>query len=139
MIQKFVDKFMDNKDVIRSQLALKHVDSYEDLVKLVITYITDPEWDNAYGEEPDPNRIHSIDDGDYQGTLLFVIAANGYQPNKYWYVKVGYGSCSGCDTLLNISAYGPDGDAPTEENLDDYMTLALHMVQGLRPMFAETV
>lgn len=64
-------------------------------------------------DAPHPERIHQIDDGDYQGTLIFVIGAGGYQPSRYWYVKVGYGSCSGCDTLQAIRGY--EDDAPTKE------------------------
>lgn len=67
-----------------------------------------------------------------QGALVYVIGATGYQPDKYWYVKVGYGSCSGCDTLEAIREY-QDGK-PTERQVNKYMTLALHIVQGLRLM-----
>ena len=79
-----------------------------------------------------PERIHKIDDGDYQGTLLFVIAAKGYQPSKYWAVSVGYGSCSGCDTLEGIKSDGDYGESPNKQQIADYMTLALHIVQGLK-------
>ena len=81
---------------------------------------------------PDPERIHRIDDGNYQGTLVYVIGEKGYQPDKYWYVKVDYGSCSGCDTLEGIRDY--TDDAPTDEQAKDYMTVALHIVQGMKPM-----
>lgn len=84
---------------------------------------------------PDPARIYQIDDGGYEGTLVFVIGAGGYKPSRYWYVKVGYGSCSVCDTLQAIRGY--EGDAPTKEQVDAYMTLALHIVQGLREMNAD--
>lgn len=124
MIQKYVDRFYENKTVIRERLAEKHVGSYEELVKIVIEAITN---DDNYGE-PDPERIHVIDDGDYQGTLLFIIGAKGYQPHEYWSVYVGYGSCSGCDTLQGISDYS--SDPPTEEQINDYMSLALHVVQS---------
>ena len=40
---------------------------------------------------PGLERIHRIDDGDYQGTLVFVIGGKGYQLSTYWYVKVSYG------------------------------------------------
>ena len=76
--------------------------------------------------------ILSIDHGDYQGTLLFIIAASGYQPNKYWFVKVDYGSCSGCDTLEGIRCYS-DGP-PSDAQVADYMTLALHILQGIKPL-----
>ena len=81
---------------------------------------------------PDLERIHRIDDGDYQGTLVFVIGGKGYQLSTYWYVKVSYGSCSGCDTLEAIREYG--GDLPKPQQVEDYMKLALHIVQGLNKM-----
>jgi hypothetical protein len=86
-----------------------------------------------YGKyNPDPERIHVIDDGDYQGTLVYVIGSKNYQPDVYWYVKVSYGSCSNCDTLAAIrdNANTP----PTAEQIKDYITLALHIVQGLKEM-----
>ena len=130
MIQEFVDRFMANKDALASSFT-EHPDDYKSLVKKVIAVITDE--DSSWGSErPDPERIHAIDDGDYQGTLVFVIAEKGYQPSDYWYVKVSYGSCSGCDTLEAIRGY--QDDAPTQEQIKDYMTLALHIVQGLKKM-----
>jgi len=131
MIQKFVNRFMAAENVLREKFAAQHPDAYIDIMKAVVSVIGE---EDAYGE-PDATRIHLIDDGDYQGTLLFVIAAVGYQPSDYWYVKVGYGSCSGCDTLEGIRDY-EDGP-PTKEQVDAYMTLALHIVQGLKSMQTE--
>ena len=131
MIQKFVDRFMENKEQLAKSFRTKHPDSYKDIVTEVVSLIAE---DGEYGE-PDKNRIHEIDDGDYQGTLLYVIAANTYQPSDYWYVMVSYGSCSGCDTLKSIREYATD--PPTEEKVSEYMTLALHIVQGLKKMGIE--
>jgi hypothetical protein len=131
MIQKFVNRFMAAEGTLRETFAAKHPDAYIDIVKAVVSVIGE---EGAYGE-PDATRIHQIDYGDYQGTLLFVVAAVGYQPSDYWYVKVGYGSCSGCDTLEGIRNY-EDGP-PTKEQVDAYMTLALHIVQGLKSMQKE--
>jgi hypothetical protein len=131
MIQKFVNRFMAAESVLREKFAAKHPDAYIDIVKAVVSVIGE---EGAYGE-PDATRIHEINDGDYQGTLVFVIAAEGYQPSDYWYVKVGYGSCSGCDTLEGIRDYLDD--PPTKEQIDAYMTLALHIVQGLKSMQTE--
>ena len=53
MIQVFVDRFMNNKAVLREKL--KCVPYYEGLVKSVIEVITDPNDD--YGDfSPDPDR-----------------------------------------------------------------------------------
>jgi len=130
MIQKFVDRFMENKPEIEAKIALAHP-SYEDLVRFVVEAISDSE---DYGS-PDPTRIHAIDDGDYQGTLLYVIADNSYQPSVYWYTMVDYGSCSGCDTLQSICNY--DDEAPSASQVADYMTLALHIVQKMREMYGK--
>jgi hypothetical protein len=128
MIQTFIDRFEARKEEIRATFALKQPTSYKEIVKAVVRVLAD---DGEY-ETPDPERIHSIDDGGYQGTLVFVIACSGYQPSTYWYVKVSYGSCSGCDTLEAIRSW--DDEPPTKEQLDDYMTLALHIVQGIKKM-----
>ena len=103
-------------------------DSYEELVKLVVKYFL-----------PDYNykKITVIDDGDYQGTQIFIIPKNTYQPcvTEYLYTNNYYGSCSGCDTLLGISGY--EDDLPTEKQVKDYMTLCLHLIQKLKPLTDE--
>lgn len=134
MIQKFVDRFMAAKPAIRAEFAKKHVEDYKSLVTTVIKHVA--EMDDYNESEPDPERIHQIDDGDYQGTLVFVIGAQGYQPSDYWFVKVGYGSCSGCDTLEDLRGYS--GEKPDDDQIDGYMSLALHVVQGLKEMGGET-
>jgi len=133
MIQKFVDKFMEQKQELESIFSEKHPDDYKEIVINVIKIITD---EDVY-DVPDPERIHEIDDGDYQGTLVFIIGGTGYQPSDYWSVMIGYGSCSGCDTLEAIRGYSDD--KPTKEQIKDYMTLSLHIVQGLSKMNEEVV
>jgi hypothetical protein len=132
VIQSFVDAFIAAQPKLRERFSEAHPEDYTAIVKAVVETVAD---DDAY-DSPDPERIHVIDDGDYQGTLLFVIAARGYQPDNYWYVKVGYGSCSGCDTLEAIRSYS--GEKPTAEQADDYLALALHVVQGLKAMNGES-
>ena len=129
MIQKFVDRFMAKEDWIRDQLS-KHPEDYGDVVKIVVQAIRS---EDEY-KGPDPERICTIDWGEYQGTLVYVIGDDGYQPTKYWYVFVGYGSCSGCDTLERIRNYEPCDAPPNKEQIDDYYTLALHIVQGIKEM-----
>jgi hypothetical protein len=133
MIRPFVDRFMASEQAIREKLAVKHPDEYKDIVRLVVEHVADSE---DY-ERPDPERVHQIDDGDYQGTLVFVIGGTGYQPSDYWFVKVGYGSCSGCDTLESIKVYSDE--PPTSGQVDDYWTLALHVAQGLKEMGGDDV
>ena len=127
MIQEFIKRFDENKRFIREAFAARPPESYEDLIGTVVKYVEGDEYGHM-----DPSRITKIDHGNYQGTLVFIIGEEGYQPSTYWYVKVSYGSCSGCDTLQAIYDYGDE--PPTESQLDDYMTLALHIVQGLKKM-----
>lgn len=128
MIQTFVDRFIDAKPKLAEAFKAKTPSDYSEIVKAVIEVIRgDSEYDS-----PDPERIHRIDDGDYQGTLVFVVAAGGYQPSDYWYVKVSYGSCSGCDTLEALRDYSDS--PPSDSQIDGYVTLALHIVQGLKKM-----
>lgn len=132
MIQSFVNSFEKNKDKIRSFFEAGHPDEYKDIVRNVIKFMEiDYMMDEGLINNPDPNRIHEIDDGDYQGTLCFVISEKGYKPNNYYTVLVGYGSCSGCDTLKAIRM-DDIGNKPTKEQIDDYMTLSLHIVQRLK-------
>lgn len=125
MIQLYVDRFMANKSQLEAVLAKKHPNDYKELVIEVVKAISSNDYDDL-----DAERIHEINDGNYQGTLLYVIATTGYRPDKYWTMKVSYGSCSGCDTLQNIHEYSDD--PPTKDQIEAYMTLALHIVQGLK-------
>ena len=125
MIQEFVDRFMAAKPAIRAELAKAQPEGYQAIVKAVVSALASDD-DTA----PDPERIQAVDWGHYQGTMFFVIGAAGYQPNDFWTVAVNYGSCSGCDTFEAIRSY--DDTPPTDAQLDQYMTLALHIVQNIR-------
>lgn len=126
LVARFDAKREEVRDNLRKLLIDKNWFGYIDIVKIVIEAVHD-----GYGS-PNPENIHEIDDGDYQGTLLFVIPSDNYQPYTYWYVKVDYGSCSGCDTLMAIL----DGDFGNtiDEKVDSLFTLALHIIQGLKRM-----
>lgn len=130
MIDEFVRRFeAGGRARLLEAFRAKHPEGYEGIVKALVEQLQGPD---DYSDTPDPERIHRIDDGDYQGTLLFVIAAKGYQPYTYWAVKIGYGSCSGCDTFERIREYGDD--PPTEQQAQEYLTLAIHVLQGLVPI-----
>lgn len=118
MIKEFSERFIASKDLIRAKFAKERPGTYRAVLDVILNHITV----DAY--EPfaiDPQRVHEIDDGDYQGTILFVIAEKGYQPSQYYAVYVGYGSCSGCDTLQSI--VGWHGEI-TEEEVNGLMDLA---------------
>lgn len=131
MIPEFVESFEIGKESLRAVFAAGHPGSY----KAIVTELVKILRRGCANSRPDHERVHEINDGDYQGTLVYVIAAERYHPSEYWYVKIDYGSCSVCDALESIR--GCSGDKPTEEQIRDYMTLALHIVQGIKKMGAE--
>lgn len=134
MIEAFTKAWFANLHDMRAKFEEQHPLDYESLVRAVVQMLHDSSDDYA---KPDPERIHSIDDGDYQGTLVFVIGSTGYQPSTYWYCRISYGSCSGCDSLQGICNFSYD--KPDKQQVDQYMTLALHVVQQLREMGGELV
>ena len=127
MIQEFADRYIAARPAFEEWARRSAPKNYAQIVKKVIQLVKGEE---EYGV-PDPERITEIDHGDYQGTLVYVIAAAGYQPSEYWYVKIWYGSCSGCDTLEGIRTWD---DTVGDEELAQYWTLGLHIVQGLKKM-----
>ena len=68
-------------------------------------------------------QIQRKDNGDYQGTLLYIIPFDKYQPEEYEYLMtfINYGSCSACDTLLSIQDYGEE--KLTDDQVKDFMKL----------------
>lgn len=126
MITKLTTPFVEAKDRYIKWLKTQDSPGYGDLLKQALVFATENESDFSYGDMPDVERIHQIDDGDWQGTLVFVIAAVGYQPNAYWVTKVGYGSCSGCDALEDAWGY-----SESDHDYEATYILTLHMMQGL--------
>lgn len=126
-----------NKDLLRERLATETglgYCSYLDLVKLTFDVIfnTNTAFANVYGFYKEKwlniDRITEIDDGDYQGTFLFVIPFDTYQPSNYEYLmtSVCYGSCSGCDVLQNIQM-NVEG-LLTVPQIADFMSLCKDLV-----------
>lgn len=119
-----------HKDKFRECLAeAEGLDNYEyiDLVRLAFTVFFNADSDEL-GLRVNTARITQIDDGDYQGTLLFVIPFDTYQPEEREYLMtfVGYGSCSGCDTLLNLQA--TSDVIGKEDTLSGYMDLCKDII-----------
>jgi hypothetical protein len=126
MLKIIVSQWDKNKDELRSVLSkrtdLNSVD-YIDLVKLSFEVIYNNGLEFSGARRLDLDRIHEIDDGDYQGTLLFLIPFKSYQPceNEYLMTYVGYGSCCVCDTLQAIQDWGDK--KLTDRQIDDFMQL----------------
>ena len=123
MITQWTTPFVESKGEFIEWLKEQSYPDYHALLQKAIEIIAEKGEGFGYGDTPDPHCIHQIDDGDYQGTLVFVIGAKGYQPSTYWYTKIDYGSCSGCDALEDAWGYGDNHD------YEGMYSLTLHMLQ----------
>ena len=122
------------KEYIKHHKLEEYADDYKSLVKTLFKYVINAERTNDY-ERYDINDMKVIDDGEYQGTQIFILHKDTYQPtiDDYVYTSNGYGSCSGCDTLLNITNYELD-ELPDDNQVADLMTLFLHLLQNCEEM-----
>ena len=104
-------------------------DDYEKIFRLVIKLILNGEGNSMNISD----KFYVIDDGNWQGTQLFICHEDVYQPemNNYYITDNYYGSCSGCDTLLGILEYDED-KYPSEQQVKKFMQLALNMVQKMK-------
>lgn len=139
MIKILVELWDKNKNrleqALRTYENIEYID-YKTLVKVTFDNIYN--YDNAIYVSSikylDCDNLTEIDDGDYQGTLIYLIPFKTYQPSEYEYLMtyVRYGSCSVCDTLLSITDY--IRGTPTDENIKDLMALCKDIVTNtIRP------
>lgn len=112
--------------------------SYMDILMHTIKYILDDgkNSDVLDSNDWDYTNIHQIDDGEYQGTLMFLIPrADQYQPAEYDYILtyIGYGSCSVCDMLQSIHVDYDFAETKEEKEqaIKDLMTLCRDMVSHM--------
>ena len=132
MLKYCLEKWNANKDLLEAKLRKDgslNSCGYIHLVELVVDFILNPSADDY--EKWDSKHITVVDNGDYQGTQLFLIPIDTYQPSEYDYLMtyVGYGSCSGCDTLLNIQDWS--AEQLTERQIKDFMALCKDLVTNM--------
>lgn len=106
MLKILLEKWEKNHHLLQRELEEGegfNTCCYLDLVKLTFDTIYNDGEDRCLNTK----AITEIDNGEYQGTLLFLIPFDTYQPSEHEYLMtyVGYGSCSGCDTLLGIQGW----------------------------------
>lgn len=130
MLKYCLRKWDENKKKLEEEL-LKDPDlnvcDYKHIVEKVVEIILNTNEEYLWNSE----GITEIDDGDYQGTLLFLIPRKTYQPSEYEYLMtyVGYGSCSGCDTLQAIQDYGET--QISEDQLKGFMVLCKDIITNM--------
>lgn len=134
MMQIVKEQWAKNKDKLEK--ALREGDNfnsvdYKDLVKLVFDVVYNDGLDRG---KVNTEKITEIDDGYYDGTLMYMIPFDTYSPACYEYIltHVSYGSCSGCDTLQSIQGYY--AEKLIDEQVKDFMTLCKDILtSAIRP------
>ena len=141
MINEFVKAWDKNKDLLLENFKQKNPSSYQDIVEKLVTIVINPYLkDECSIEYPmdnglDIENMTVIDNGDYQGTTIYIIPYDTYQPSVSDYVMTNnyYGSCSGCDTFQSIELWD---DEATQEEIDnaakDFHGLALNLLQRFK-------
>ena len=133
MIQEIIKRWDKNKYKLEEYFSTTKQEkyaSYEAIVQQIFELVINSD-EESY-ERFNINKMTVIDDGDYQGTQIFIIPKDTYQPNidDYLITHTYYGSCSGCDVLEGIRNYS--SGLPTEQQVKEYMILALHLVQKMK-------
>ena len=131
-----VSRWDKNKDRLQKRIenSIDHSEwDYKTLVKMIIEEVLNPDAKFEH-DTWDSEDIVVIDNGDYQGTQLFLFHKNIYQPSPADYLITFecYGSCSGCDTLMSIQGWNYKPKLPTETQVSDYMALCLNLIQQMR-------
>lgn len=150
MIKEFVKAWEENKELLLNEFRTTVPSSYQDIVEKLVKIVINPYLEAHYeigyplqeGLEIDEMTV--IDNGDYQGTTIYIIPYKTYQPSVEDYVFTNnyYGSCSGCDTFQAIESCLDWEDnmlIPTEESAKDFHKLALHLLQSFKPLGGEVV
>ena len=129
------EKNKDNlKDFIRNTSKYEY-NTYKSLVKLIVDKIINTD-NSKESIKYDSSNITVIDDGDFQGTQIFIIPAKVYQPlpTEYLVTYANYMSCELCDLLQGI-IYSNEEDYLNEQQINDIMTLCLHLVQRMKKLY----
>ena len=122
MLRFCLEKWEQNKDLLKQKLTdMTSYDDLEylDLVRLVVEHVLNANTDET-DTRYDAKNITEIDNGNYQGSLLYIIHEETYQPSPWEYIitYVSYGSCNGCDTLMRIKESAPSKDAQADGLMD---------------------
>jgi hypothetical protein len=135
MIEFVINQWNAHQQELRTKLEEmpRTYITYAELLTLTLETIMEDCTEYGF---PHHERIKTIDYGDYQGTQVFVIGGDGYQPsvNNHYYTYVDYGSCSSCDTLQRILASDDGPEKFTEEQVSQLWTLCLHIIQRMKRM-----
>ena len=138
MVQDIVDAWVREKDVFEDWLnslnehELEYL-GYSDIVVYLVDLVINPYYEylgNIRVDGYDFNKMTIIDNGDYQGTLIFLIPEITYQPDvdQYIYTHNYYGFCSGCDALQHAQIL------KREDCIKGIMSIALHLIENFKKL-----
>lgn len=136
MIPFIIEQWEQNKHHLKQHFNTNPCNSYDyrDIVKLLFEHciLKATTWSDSIGF--DIENMTVIDDGSFQGTTIYIIPKDTIisELSDYIITHNYYGSCSGCDTLLAINSETLDGEIPKEQQVIEYMTVALHLVQKMK-------
>ena len=137
MIKEFIDLYFERKYLLLEKYSKSHPENYDEIVKSVIELLSTDKDGKPY-HCPDPKEIQELCFSSYQGALVYVIPEISDYPCRFWYVRMYYGTCGGCDTLYDIKGYCWDG-TPSKKQTEQYMQLCLHIVQSIKEMDEDSV
>lgn len=132
MINEVVKSWDANKGSLKERLrSMTEYITYEDLMKVICEEITSKMSTDGNWNVSNYEKFHTINDGDYQGDLGFLLIPNTYQPDisRYIVTHQSYGSCSGCDLLEGILS---DNRGDKDKIVSDLITLCLHLIQRMK-------
>ena len=107
---------------------------YKEILSLIFELVVEKVDKDGVSFTIQKENIRTIDDGEYEGTIIYIIPIDRpfIDVSDYLITDNYYCSCSGCDALLSISDC--ESKKPNEIQVKEYMTIALHLVQKLRWM-----
>ena len=119
MEKEIINNWNKNKDKLnkyfKTNNQIDYAYNWNDFIKTIIKYVLPNYKIEKYREI-----------GDYQGDIYITISD---KDNNYYNGKAYYGSCSFCDSLIAICDWDYE-KKPSEEQLIDYMQLALNIIQS---------
>lgn len=135
MIQEFVDAWRDRQDIYKEWLEglsdrEREYLEYKDLVEFLFTLVINPavsEMDDFWNGF-DIDDITEINNGSYQGTLIYIIPRDTYSPDEhdYIYTFIDYGSCTVCDALQNAQS------DEKESCIKKMIMISLHIIEHFK-------
>lgn len=136
IIKEFAEKWFKNKHLLEKHFSGLNIEDssleYIDIVKALVKFVLNDNEEEYYNYNID--NITVVDDGEWQGTQLFIVPRDTYQPSfdEYIITHNVYGSCSGCDTLMSIVEWG--NSTLNKNQVRQLMDLSLHLLQRFQKL-----